>query len=48
MNFVSYHPSNPFQFQFQSIYSPPSINVTLMNVNSLSLLTKSYFPHIAN
>ena len=30
------------------VYSPPSINVTLINVNSLYLLTKSYSPHIAN
>jgi hypothetical protein len=29
-------------------YSPSSINVTLINVNSLYLLTKSYPPHIAN
>jgi hypothetical protein len=29
-------------------YSPPSINVTLINVNSLYLLTKLYSPHIAN
>jgi hypothetical protein len=32
----------------ESNYSPPSINVTLINVNSLYLLTKSYSPHIAN
>jgi hypothetical protein len=31
-----------------SHYSPSSINVTLINVNSLYLLTKSYSPHIAN
>jgi hypothetical protein len=31
-----------------SAYSPPSINVTLTNVNSLYLLTKSYSPHIVN
>ena len=29
-------------------YSPPSINVTLRNVNSLYLLIKLYSPHIAN
>jgi hypothetical protein len=31
-----------------SWYSPPSINVTLINVNLLYLLTKSYSPHTAN
>ena len=33
---------------FVLLYNPPSINVTLINVNSLYLLTKLYSPHIAN
>ena len=31
-----------------TLYSPPSINATLINVNSLYSLTKAYSPHIAN
>ena len=30
------------------VYNPPSMKVTLININSLYLLTKSYSPHIAN
>ena len=36
------------KFETSFTYSPPSINITLINVNSLYLLTKSYFPPIAN
>ena len=32
----------------ESVTVHPLINVTLINVNSLYLLTKSYSPHIAN
>ena len=35
-------------FRSGPLYSPPSINVTFINVNSLYLLTKLYSPHIAN
>ena len=45
---MEYTSINKEMLKDHNMYSPPSINVTLKNVNSFYFLTISYSPYIAN